>query len=359
MPASVKSNKVEDYVRQQIVSGSWPAGAKVPSDDELSKQLEVSYMTVKTVLSRLAGEGLLSRKRRAGTRVSDGVACGNIAAVFRTESLQSLGTDYYRSVLERARDLIEADGYRCVLAAGHGETEERFRDSTHLFDTPTVKQTVGVICFEGSVHLDFCREMGIPVVYSTSAIPPEGEHCVFLDYEQMLSRGVSLLQEKGFEDFVLITMSGLERRFDRGHDSGLRKLVHNIPGLPDERIVWLPRGGYSCEGIYSSFRAWWKGLDRKPRALFFMDDAVCDVALRVITELRIKVPEELAILTQANVNRTFHFPVRLTCLDFSTADVVDVTWQVLGDLIDRGDGDRGIKLVKIPAVLRMGDSLGS
>ena len=168
-----------------------------------------------------------------------------------------------------------------------------------------------------------------------------------------------MLQKKGFEDFILITMSSPESEFDLGYDNSLKNLVYNIPNLPNERIVALPWGGYSCEGIYSSFRAWWEGLDRKPGALFFMDDAVCDVALRVITELGIKVPEELAILTQATVGQVFHFPVRLTCLEFNSTDVCDITWQTLGDLIDRGNGDKGIKLVKIPAVLRMGDSLGS
>ena len=271
-----------------------------------------------------------------------------------------MGTDYYRSILNRTRSLIESNGYRCVLAAGHGDTEEQFRTSTPLFNTATIKQTVGIICFEGNVHLDFCKEMGLPVVYSTSAIPPEGEHCVFLDYEQMLSQGVSLLQEKnGLEDFVLITMNQPENKFNRGYGNSLRNLIHNIPSLPNERIVELPWGGYSCEDIYPSFRTWWEGLDKKPRALFFMDDAVCDIALRVITELKIKVPEELSILTQTTANRIFHFPVHLTCMEFNSTDVCDVTWQTLSDLIDRGDGDKGIKLVKIPAVLREGDSLGS
>jgi DNA-binding LacI/PurR family transcriptional regulator len=359
MPASTKSNRVEDYVRQQIVRGHWPAGAKVPSDAELSAQLDVSYMTVKTVLSRLAGEGLLHRKRRAGTHVSDGASCGNIGVVFRTESLQTMGSDYYRSMFERARDQIEVDGYRCVLAAGQGPSEAQFRKSTALFDIATIKRTTGVICFDASVNLDFCSETGIPVVYSTSAIPAKGEHCVFLDYEQMLNQGVSLLQGKGFDDFFLLTMDDTKGEFADSHSGRLQNLVHSIFGLPDDRIVWLPRGGYGCEGIYSSFRAWWSGLDRKPRALFFMDDAVCDIALRVIAELGIKVPEELAILTQAIVNRTFNFPVRLTCLEFSAVDVVDVTWRMLGDLIARKDGDKGVKLVKIPATLRMGDSLGS
>jgi DNA-binding LacI/PurR family transcriptional regulator len=262
-------------------------------------------------------------------------------------------------VLGRIRNLIETDKYRCVLAAGHGETEEQFRNSTSLFDMATLKQTLGIICFEGNAHLDLCREMEIPVIYSTSAIAPEGEHCVFLDYEQMLIQGISLLNEKGLDDFVLIAMSGPEEEFELEHENSLRNLVHGIPGLPSERVVWLPWGGYSCEGIYSSFRAWWEGLDRKPRALFFMDDAVCDVALRVITELGIEVPKELAILTQAVVNRTFAFPVSLSCLEFNPDDVCDMMWQMLSDLIDRRDGYKGIRQVKIPAVFRAGDSLGS
>ena len=40
------------------------------------------------------------------------------------------------------------------------------------------------------------------------------------------------------------------------------------------------------------------------------------------------------------------------------ANVAEVTWRILNDLIDRKDEGKGIKLVKIPAEFRTGDSLG-
>ena len=229
MPVSVKSNKVENYVRQQIVTGEWPAGAKVPSDNELCSELGVSYMTVKTVLSRLAGEGLLTRKRRLGTHVSEGVACGNIAIVVRADTLNSPVGYYYRALLRNFRSLIDSAGCRCILAAGHGEAEDEFVESIHLFDTPVIKQTIGLICFDSANILRSRngREQAMPIVYMTSVSAVEGEHSVVLDYGKMLEQGVALLKKSGFSDHIVVHVGAPDNRSDSplpGHDYGIYQL---------------------------------------------------------------------------------------------------------------------------------------
>ena len=59
-------SEIEDLIR----SGAWAPGRKVPSEAELMAQFGCSRMTVNKAMSALAAEGLIVRRRRAGSFVA-------------------------------------------------------------------------------------------------------------------------------------------------------------------------------------------------------------------------------------------------------------------------------------------------
>lgn len=62
--------KIQAELEDRILSGAWPPGTPIPSEQELAQQFGCSRMTVNKVLSALARSGLVSRKRRTGTVVA-------------------------------------------------------------------------------------------------------------------------------------------------------------------------------------------------------------------------------------------------------------------------------------------------
>lgn len=76
MPTLTKTDGVALYVqvretlREQIKSGLFAPGQKLPSEDELSSQFGVSRMTVRQGISDLTDEGVLYRRRGIGTFVT-------------------------------------------------------------------------------------------------------------------------------------------------------------------------------------------------------------------------------------------------------------------------------------------------
>ena len=66
--------KVKDHILSHIGSGAWPSGHRVPSENELVKQLSVSRMTVNRAMRELTNEGLLVRVAGVGTFVADRTA---------------------------------------------------------------------------------------------------------------------------------------------------------------------------------------------------------------------------------------------------------------------------------------------
>ncbi|CAM4200434.1 histidine utilization repressor [Comamonas aquatilis] len=62
--------KILTEIEQNILSGRWPPGFRIPSEMELTAHYQCSRMTVNKVLTQLAHAGLLQRKRKAGSFVT-------------------------------------------------------------------------------------------------------------------------------------------------------------------------------------------------------------------------------------------------------------------------------------------------
>ncbi len=61
---------IKQHICQKIESGQWPQHYKVPSENELTLQFDVSRMTARRALQELTEQGLLIRSQGSGTFVA-------------------------------------------------------------------------------------------------------------------------------------------------------------------------------------------------------------------------------------------------------------------------------------------------
>lgn len=61
--------RVARTLKDEIVGGTWPVGAQLPTEDELCTRFAVSRYTVREALRRLREEGLVASRQGAGTVV--------------------------------------------------------------------------------------------------------------------------------------------------------------------------------------------------------------------------------------------------------------------------------------------------
>ncbi len=61
---------IKQYICANIESGEWAQNAKVPSENELTHQFDVSRMTARRALQELTEQGILVRSQGAGTFVA-------------------------------------------------------------------------------------------------------------------------------------------------------------------------------------------------------------------------------------------------------------------------------------------------
>lgn len=69
--AAARYHQIKQIILDRIANGSLKAGARVPSENELVRELEVSRMTANRALRELAAEGLLVRIAGVGTFVAE------------------------------------------------------------------------------------------------------------------------------------------------------------------------------------------------------------------------------------------------------------------------------------------------
>ena len=67
------SEQVNTLLRERICNADYAAGARLPSESALSAEFGVSRATIRTVLAKLAVEGLILRKQGDGTYVNERV----------------------------------------------------------------------------------------------------------------------------------------------------------------------------------------------------------------------------------------------------------------------------------------------
>ncbi|MCW8832943.1 MAG: histidine utilization repressor [Colwellia sp.] len=65
-----KYTLIKQHICQNIESGKWPQHFKVPSENELTQQFDVSRMTARRALQELTEQGILVRAQGSGTFVA-------------------------------------------------------------------------------------------------------------------------------------------------------------------------------------------------------------------------------------------------------------------------------------------------
>ncbi|MEK9522086.1 FadR/GntR family transcriptional regulator [Streptomyces sp. NPDC087908] len=114
------SDQVIAELRNQITSGEWPVGSRIPTEPELVEQLGVARNTVREAVRALAHNGLLDIRQGSGTYV---VATSELAGVMHR---RFAGSDP-RHVAE-LRSTLESAAAR-LAAARRGERDLKQLDA--------------------------------------------------------------------------------------------------------------------------------------------------------------------------------------------------------------------------------------
>lgn len=138
--AATLHQKILGEIENNIVSGEWPPGYRIPFEIELAKHYNVSRMTANKVLTQLAGAGLIERRKKSGSFVAQPRTQSAILEIYDIEDeVRSADQPYHFTIEEcRERNPEENDG----LQLGKGGREK----------------AIYVACLHFAGALPFCLE---------------------------------------------------------------------------------------------------------------------------------------------------------------------------------------------------------
>jgi GntR family histidine utilization transcriptional repressor len=106
-PTSSKAQNIAKEVRRRIVEREWRQGDRIPDEADLAIEFEAARATVNKALQMLADEGLLDRRRRAGTRVAvDPVRKATFTISIVREQVEHAGMAYSHRVVAQRRSPV-------------------------------------------------------------------------------------------------------------------------------------------------------------------------------------------------------------------------------------------------------------
>ena len=124
--------QLAELIQQEISSGRWPGGARVPSEPELCEHYGLSRTTVRQALSRLGQRGLINRLKGQGTfvaRAETGMWLLQSSGGFFQEEVDRFGRTVTSRILRAERGVLPA--WACdaleLPSGASGATLERLR----------------------------------------------------------------------------------------------------------------------------------------------------------------------------------------------------------------------------------------
>lgn len=102
--AATLHQQILSDIERSIVSGDWPPGFRLPFEVELAKSYNVSRMTVNKVLTQLASAGLIERRKKSGSFVTQPQAQSAILEIHDVEAeVRSINRDYSLRIIASTR----------------------------------------------------------------------------------------------------------------------------------------------------------------------------------------------------------------------------------------------------------------
>lgn len=141
--------QLAELFRHRIARGMWSPGENLPSLDELVKEFDVSRVTVRQAIDRLAREGLVSPQQGRGTIVT------GRGSTDRWFNVQTTLDDLCRVYLDNKPDLQNLDEGLCspTLTATDGQPVERYRYIRRLHSRDGVPYCVISIYLDDQIFL--------------------------------------------------------------------------------------------------------------------------------------------------------------------------------------------------------------
>src|SRR6266545_2897175 len=106
-----------DRLREQVTSGAWPVGTRLPSEAALAAELGVGRSTIREAIRALASTGMVESRQGAGTFVRAAAAAEAALAVAKDATFVEADLGFHQCVVDAAHNPILTELFASLTSA--------------------------------------------------------------------------------------------------------------------------------------------------------------------------------------------------------------------------------------------------
>ncbi|WP_035769194.1 GntR family transcriptional regulator [Butyrivibrio sp. NC2002] len=300
-----KYQEIIDWIQEQVGSGKLGPGDKIPSENELCEQFNMSRQTVRHAIGILTTEGILTAERGSGTYVTDeraGTHERNRIAVVTTYVDSYIFPKMIQGIESKLREL----GYSMQIFFTNNSP---VREREILQDIIDKDEVAGILLEPTRSALPtpnadlFVKisEMKIPVLFINSYYPGLPQYVggtepiphVSMNDEKCACKAVKFLIQNGHTNIGCILKLDDRQGLDRF--SGFQKaMINSRLTVREENTVWIDTRDLTDTELIRE-----KIIKRfsECTAVFCYNDQVASMVINMLQDENISVPKDVSIIS--------------------------------------------------------------
>jgi GntR family transcriptional regulator of arabinose operon len=298
-----------NQLRHLILSGTWAPDARIPSEPELQRQLNISRSTVRQALSNAKAEGLIVRVPGKGTYVASS-ASGQRSCHLLGYITDDCCDPMQSQVLMGAETIVTAHGFRILFGNSNGAVREESR----ILDQLVLEDRVaGILVWPvprkdlSGRLLELCHQGVIPLAAVDRTV--EGLSCDLVTSQNYAGAyaAVRHLVELGHRRIALLShpityVTTVAERW-RGYQAALRDagLTPREPWLVGSVTREMSVRIFLGDGVddhrrYVEEIGQYLDSTERPTAIFAVNDIMSIQAMKAARSMGLDVPEDLSLV---------------------------------------------------------------
>lgn len=329
-----KYKVLAELMREELFRSGTSAGYKFPTEAELTRRYKMSRQTVRHALRLLAEEGLIESRRGSGT-----YATGRTAetASRQIAVITSFLDDYiFPTVLHDAQSVFTQQGYSTLVYATENQVGQEREILLKLLREPVR----GILAESAKTALPSpnadlyqrLRQTGVPIVFLHGACTElTGAPCVSDDNYGGGYQLAQYLVGKGHKNIGGIFKSDDAQGPQRYHGAVSAIRDAHLP-IHDRNFRWYDtndRLEMLEEKDPRLLRRFLENLEKDATAVICYNDEVAYLLIQELLVMKIKVPEELSVVSFDNSYYSRIGPMPITSLRHKSGKIGRVAAEQL------------------------------
>ncbi len=323
---TLKKENIYQTLRQDILSGKYQPGHKLPKEIDFSRELGVAKITLRAALEKLENDGLVKRVPSKGTFVSQANRSNKILVLILQDNNIALTQNYIMPGIEAA---ATAQGFKTEVCFFEYLRKLSPENALNILQE---KELYGVILLTSSFTNDL-PELAILKKLNLPIIIPRG------DYDDRLT-GFALF----YSDLRSASRTALEYLAARGHrrvkvisfheDKFRGWQLEELPGLFRELGLDPTRPLlYHAEFDKFSIRNAVDAIlrDSAPTAIQCHSDFYAIEVMDYLQEKRLRIPQDIAVMGYSGYPGGGYLKPSLSTIDFDYVKVGHAAVRLLLD----------------------------